>query len=57
MLYHYLSYKPKQEGYDSMHDAEIRKDIRMAQAKRIRRYIGLKSPDQVRHIRIEINSS
>jgi glycosyltransferase involved in cell wall biosynthesis len=44
MLYHYLSYKPKQEGYDSMHDAEIRKDIRMAQAKRIRRYIGLKAP-------------
>jgi hypothetical protein len=27
-----------------MHDAEIRKDIRMAQAKRIRRYIGLKAP-------------
>ena len=41
---HDLSYKPKQEGYDNMHDAENRKDMRMAQANRIRRYIGLKRP-------------
>ena len=42
MLYYYLSYKPKEDGYDSMYDAEIRKGIRMAQSNRIRRYIGLK---------------
>ena len=42
MLYYYLSYKPKEDGYDSMYDAEIRKGIRMAQSNRIRRYIGSK---------------
>jgi glycosyltransferase involved in cell wall biosynthesis len=42
MLYYYLSYKPKEDGYDSMYDADIRKGIRMAQSNRIRRYIGSK---------------
>jgi hypothetical protein len=41
MLYHYLSYKPKEEGYDSMFDMETRKVIRRIQTKRIMTYIGL----------------
>ena len=41
MLYHYLSYKPKEEGYDSMFDKATRKVIRRIQTKRIRGYIGL----------------
>jgi glycosyltransferase involved in cell wall biosynthesis len=39
MLYHYLSYRPKETGYDSMFDPEIRKNIRRRQTKRIKRYI------------------
>ncbi|SRR6266540_3832471 len=41
MLYHYLSYKPKDEGYDSMYDPQFRKSIRRIQLMRIKRYIGL----------------
>lgn len=41
MLYHYLSYKPKEEGYNSMFDNKTRKVIRRIQTKRMRGYIGL----------------
>ena len=41
MLYHYLSYRPKERGYDSMYDADTRKNIRRIQTERIMRYIGL----------------
>jgi glycosyltransferase involved in cell wall biosynthesis len=41
MLYHYLSYKPKEEGYDSMFDKATRKIIRRVQTKRIMDYISL----------------
>ena len=41
MLYHYLSYRPKEKGYDSMFDADIRKNIRGIQTKRIMRKIGI----------------
>jgi glycosyltransferase involved in cell wall biosynthesis len=41
MLYHYLSYRPKERGYDSMYDADTRKNIRRIQTKRIMRYIGM----------------
>jgi glycosyltransferase involved in cell wall biosynthesis len=41
MLYHYLSYKPKAEGYDSMFDNATRKVIRRIQTKRMMGYIGL----------------
>jgi glycosyltransferase involved in cell wall biosynthesis len=40
MLYHYVSYKPKTEGYDSMHDEEIRRYIRGHQLRRIRKKLG-----------------
>ncbi|MGI0021834.1 MAG: glycosyltransferase family A protein [Nitrososphaeraceae archaeon] len=36
MLYHYLTYSPKNEGYDSMYNKEIRKFIRSAQYRRIK---------------------
>jgi len=35
MLYYYLSYKPKQVGYDSMYDSVTRKAIRNIQKRRI----------------------
>lgn len=41
MLYYYLTYTPKENGYNSMHEHKIRNAIRQTQAKRIRRYIGL----------------
>jgi glycosyltransferase involved in cell wall biosynthesis len=41
MLYYYLSYKPKEKGYDSMFDGETRKNIRRIQTKRIMLYIGM----------------
>ena len=41
MLYHYLSYRPKEKGYDSMFDADIRKNIRRIQTKRIMHKIGI----------------
>jgi glycosyltransferase involved in cell wall biosynthesis len=43
MLYHYLSYKPKQVGYDSMYDPEIRKAIRTRQKTRIMELLRLKN--------------
>jgi glycosyltransferase involved in cell wall biosynthesis len=41
MLYHYLSYRPKEKGYDSMFDPDIRKNIRRLQTKRIMHKIGI----------------
>lgn len=41
MLYHYLSYKPKDTGYDSLHDRDVRNFIRRHQLKRIRSRLGL----------------
>jgi hypothetical protein len=41
MLYHYLLFKPKEEGYDSMLDNATRKVIRRMQTKRMMGYIGL----------------
>jgi hypothetical protein len=40
MLYHYLSYRPKVAGYDSMHDEEIRRYIRKHQLSRVSRKLG-----------------
>jgi hypothetical protein len=40
MLYYYLTYRPKDTGYDSMFDPQIRKTIRRIQTNRIKRYIG-----------------
>lgn len=42
MLYYYLSYKPKEAGYDSMYDPEIRKAIRVRQKTRMKQIFGLK---------------
>ncbi|HET7642984.1 MAG TPA: glycosyltransferase family A protein [Nitrososphaeraceae archaeon] len=42
MLYHYMSYRPKSEGYDSMFDKTTRKVIRRIQTKRMRKYISIK---------------
>ena len=36
MLYHYLKYTPKNEGYDSMYDSETREFIRDTQLRRIK---------------------
>ena len=36
MLYHYLKYRPKRDGYDSMHDKEIIEFIRAEQCRRIK---------------------
>lgn len=41
MLYYYLSYKPKQVGYDSMYDPEIRQAIRIRQKTRIKQIFRL----------------
>lgn len=41
MLYYYLSYKPKQVGYDSMYDPEIRQAIRVRQKTRIKQIFRL----------------
>ncbi|HJU80096.1 MAG TPA: glycosyltransferase [Nitrososphaeraceae archaeon] len=43
MLYHYLSYSPKQVGYDSMYDPEIRKAIRSRQMTRIMQILRLRN--------------
>jgi glycosyltransferase involved in cell wall biosynthesis len=43
MLYYYLSYMPKQQGYDSMYDLEIRKAIRIRQKTRIKQIFGLRT--------------
>jgi len=41
MFYYYLSFKPKDEGYYSMYDSELRRFVRLMQLKRIKGYIGL----------------
>jgi glycosyltransferase involved in cell wall biosynthesis len=43
MLYYYLSYKPKETGYDSMHDSGIRQYIRNYQFTRIKKKLGVAS--------------
>ena len=43
MLYYYLTYEPKKEGYDSMYDPEIRKAIRIRQKTRILQILGIKN--------------
>jgi hypothetical protein len=43
MLYYYLSYKPKQDGYDSMYGPEIRKAIRMRQRARLAQIFRLRN--------------
>jgi glycosyltransferase involved in cell wall biosynthesis len=43
MLYYYLSYKPKQMGYDSMYDPEIRQAIRVRQKTRIKQIFRLRN--------------
>ena len=45
MLYYYLSYKPKQVGYDSMYDPEIRQAIRIRQKTRIKQIFRLRDTD------------
>jgi len=42
MIYHYLSYKPKEEGYDSMYDPQLRESIRNIQLARIKEYVGFR---------------
>jgi hypothetical protein len=37
MLYYYLTYKPKSEGYDSMYDEKIRKYVRKKQVDRLKK--------------------
>jgi len=46
MLYYYLTYEPKKEGYDSMYDPEIRKAIRIRQKTRILQIFGLKNTNK-----------
>lgn len=41
MLYHYLAYKPKEQGYDSMYDKETRDYIRKNQLGKIKSYLKL----------------
>ena len=45
MLYYYLSYRPKQQGYDSMYDLEIRKAIRIRQKTRIKQIFGIRTTE------------
>jgi glycosyltransferase involved in cell wall biosynthesis len=45
MLYYYLSYRPKQQGYDSMYDLEIRKAIRIRQKTRIKQIFGISTTE------------
>lgn len=40
MFYHYLSYRPKETGYDSMYDKETRQFVRQYQMKRIKKKLG-----------------
>ena len=39
MLYHYLSYSPKKEGYDSLYDEKTRQFIRDVQFRRIKQIL------------------
>ena len=45
MMYYYLSYRPKQQGYDSMYDLEIRKAIRIRQKTRIKQIFGIRTTE------------
>lgn len=40
MLYYYLSYRPREKGYDSLFDERTRRAIRSDQARRIKHFIG-----------------
>jgi glycosyltransferase involved in cell wall biosynthesis len=40
MLYFYLIYRPKMDGYDSMHDIEVRKHIRKSQLRRVKLFLS-----------------
>ena len=43
MLYYYLTYKPKSEGYDSMYSEKIRKYVRKKQLDRLKKkFFGFK---------------
>ncbi len=46
MLYYYLAYRPKEQGYDSMYDLEIRKAIRLRQKTRIKQIFGIKTTER-----------
>ncbi len=39
MFYHYLAYMPKNDGYDSMYDKDLREFIRRTQCNRIRKLL------------------
>ena len=39
MLYYYLSYKPKEEGYDSLYNKKIRQYVRRRQMKRLKKVL------------------
>jgi hypothetical protein len=41
MLYHYLTYRPKEAGYDSMYDEKTRRFIRKSQLTRIKSKLGV----------------
>jgi glycosyltransferase involved in cell wall biosynthesis len=46
MLYYYLIYRPKKDGYDSMYEIDVRKYVRECQFRRVRKMIydiGIKS--------------
>jgi hypothetical protein len=42
MLYYYLFYKPKEEGYDSMYPKDMRRFVRKMQYKRIKSILKIK---------------
>ncbi len=46
MLYYYLAYRPKEQGYDSMYDLEIRNAIRLRQKTRIKQIFGIKTTER-----------
>jgi glycosyltransferase involved in cell wall biosynthesis len=46
MLYYYLSYKPKDTGYDSMYSQDIRKFTRETQSNRIKSILKLNNKQQ-----------
>ena len=43
MLYHYLSYQPKKEGYDSMYPEDTRQFLRKIQYNKIKSVFKLKT--------------
>ncbi|VFJ15004.1 glycosyltransferase family A protein [Candidatus Nitrosocosmicus franklandus] len=42
MIYHYISYKPKETGYDSMYPEDIRKYLRQEQIDKIKSVLRIK---------------